>query len=203
MRTRRRRPRNAEASRLVTWAWQRASDRSRWGGHVLHEARRRTGPGCPLPGTEPSAGCVIDATPARPEAYSRQVQGQFGGLAGLFVPEVAGQVEQPVRDSCTTSSMRSVGTVGLADDEDHWQPADSACASRTGSAAAGSSDASTSRTTPSTIDSPRSTSPPKSASRGADHVDDDPVPSGWRRCTAVFFARIVMPFSRSRGRRNP
>src|SRR3954447_10486360 len=58
----------------------------------------------------------------------------------------------------------------------------------------GPSLASTSRRTPSTIVSPRSTSPPKSAWPGVSTMlSFTPL---WR--TAVFLARIVMPFSRSR-----
>ena len=58
----------------------------------------------------------------------------------------------------------------------------------------GPSQASTSSSTPSTIVSPRSTSPPKSAWPG--RVDDVQLDVAVR--TAVFLARIVMPFSRSR-----
>src|SRR3954468_20636284 len=58
----------------------------------------------------------------------------------------------------------------------------------------GPSDASTSSRIPSTIVSPRSTSPPKSAWPGVSTMLS--LTPLWR--TAVFFARIVMPFSRSR-----
>src|SRR4051812_803391 len=58
----------------------------------------------------------------------------------------------------------------------------------------GPSLASTSSSTPSTIVSPRSTSPPKSACPGVSTMLSFTPP--WR--TAVFLARIVMPFSRSR-----
>src|SRR3954453_18529079 len=58
----------------------------------------------------------------------------------------------------------------------------------------GPSDASTSSRIPSTIVSPRSTSPPKSACPGVSTMLSFTAP--WR--TAVFFARIVLPFSRSR-----
>src|SRR5919204_1766196 len=58
----------------------------------------------------------------------------------------------------------------------------------------GPSDASTSSSTPSTIVSPRSTSPPKSACPGVSTMLSLTSPY-W---TAVFLARIVMPFSRSR-----
>ncbi|SLH26816.1 Uncharacterised protein [Mycobacteroides abscessus subsp. abscessus] len=63
----------------------------------------------------------------------------------------------------------------------------------------GPSEASTSSTTPSTMDRPRSTSPPKSACPGVSMtLMTVTEPSGWCRCTAVFLARMVMPFSRSR-----
>ena len=58
----------------------------------------------------------------------------------------------------------------------------------------GPSLASTSSSTPSTMDRPRSTSPPKSACPGVSTMLMVSPP--W--CTAVFLARIVMPFSRSR-----
>src|SRR5215211_5331347 len=58
----------------------------------------------------------------------------------------------------------------------------------------GPSDASTSSSTPSTIVSPRSTSPPKSAWPGVSTMLSFTPPCR----TAVFLARIVMPFSRSR-----
>ena len=58
----------------------------------------------------------------------------------------------------------------------------------------GPSLASTSSSTPSTIVSPRSTSPPKSACPGVSMMLIL-TPPWW---TAVFLARIVMPFSRSR-----
>ncbi len=64
----------------------------------------------------------------------------------------------------------------------------------------GPSEASTSSTTASTIDRPRSTSPPKSAWPGVSMmliVMTSPPSLGWY-FTAVFLARIVMPFSRSR-----
>src|SRR6266545_5258777 len=58
----------------------------------------------------------------------------------------------------------------------------------------GPSDASTRSSTPSTIVSPRSTSPPKSACPGVSMMLS--LVSPYR--TAVFLARIVIPFSRSR-----
>ncbi len=63
----------------------------------------------------------------------------------------------------------------------------------------GPSEASTSSTIASTIDRPRSTSPPKSAWPGVSmmfSVICSPLAILCR--TAVFLARIVMPFSRSR-----
>jgi hypothetical protein len=58
----------------------------------------------------------------------------------------------------------------------------------------GPSEASTSSSTPSTIVSARSTSPPKSAWPGVSTMLIFVSPC----CTAVFLARIVIPFSRSR-----
>src|SRR6476619_351045 len=65
----------------------------------------------------------------------------------------------------------------------------------------GPSDASTSSTMPSTMDRPRSTSPPKSAWPGVSMMLMTIGPSVAAAPVyriAVFFARIVMPFSRSR-----
>jgi len=78
--------------------------------------------------------------------------------------------------------------------------ADSALRSTNRVCGSGPSEASTSSTTPSTMDSPRSTSPPKSAWPGVSMMlmtVSEPS-CGDLKCTAVFFARMVMPFSRSR-----
>jgi hypothetical protein len=48
------------------------------------------------------------------------------------------------------------------------------------------------------MDNPRSTSPPKSACPGVSTTLMVTGPSGVDRVTAVFLAKIVMPFSRSR-----
>src|SRR4051812_45869208 len=65
----------------------------------------------------------------------------------------------------------------------------------------GPSEASTSSAMPSTMDRPRSTSPPKSACPGVSMMlkvtPPSGAPSAFHR-TAVFLARLVMPFSRSR-----
>ncbi len=61
------------------------------------------------------------------------------------------------------------------------------------------SEASTSSTMPWIISRPRSTSPPKSAWPGVSMMlMVNGVPSSAIHFTAVFLARIVMPFSRSR-----
>ena len=63
----------------------------------------------------------------------------------------------------------------------------------------GPSEASTRRMTPSTISRPRSTSPPKSACPGVSMMlRVISSPSLMTCLTAVFLARMVMPFSRSR-----
>ena len=65
----------------------------------------------------------------------------------------------------------------------------------------GPSDASTRSNTPSTMVSARSTSPPKSAWPGVSTMlSFTSVPPGGVHRTAVFLARMVMPFSRSRSR---
>jgi hypothetical protein len=73
-------------------------------------------------------------------------------------------------------------------------PSSSALRSTKRVCGSGPSLASTSSSTPSTIWSVRSTSPPKSAWPGVSTMLIFVLP----KRTAVFFARIVMPFSRSR-----
>ena len=107
--------------------------------------------------------------------------------------------------SATTSVMRASGRSTLFTTTMTGSFAASALRSTKRVWGSGPSDASTSRTTPSTIDRPRSTSPPKSAWPGVS-ITLIVMPSGWPISAAagpeyriaVFLARIVMPFSRSR-----
>ena len=90
--------------------------------------------------------------------------------------------------------MRASGRSTLLTTRTTGRRASSALRSTKRVCGSGPSLASTSSSTPSTIVSPRSTSPPKSAWPGVSTMLIFTSPYG----TAVFFARIVMPFSRSR-----
>src|SRR3954452_16002318 len=96
--------------------------------------------------------------------------------------------------SSTTSLIRASGRSTLLTTRITGSRASSALRSTNRVWGSGPSLASTSSSTPSTIVSPRSTSPPKSAWPGVSTMLSFTPP--WR--TAVFLARIVIPFSRSR-----
>src|SRR5215217_8896106 len=96
--------------------------------------------------------------------------------------------------SSTTSAMRASGRSTLLTTRITGSRASSALRSTKRVCGSGPSDASTSSSTPSTIVSPRSTSPPKSAWPGVSTMLSL-TPPWWM---AVFLARIVIPFSRSR-----
>src|SRR3954454_15299949 len=96
--------------------------------------------------------------------------------------------------SSTTSLMRASGRSTLLTTRITGSRASSALRRTKRVWGSGPSDASTRSSTPSTMVSPRSTSPPKSACPGVSTMLSLTPP--WR--TAVFLARIVMPFSRSR-----
>src|ERR1700712_3166265 len=93
-----------------------------------------------------------------------------------------------------TSEMRASGRSTLLITRTTGSRASSALRSTKRVCGSGPSLASTSSSTPSTIVSPRSTSPPKSAWPGVSMMLIFVPP--WR--TAVFLARVVIPFSRSR-----
>src|SRR3954454_7544807 len=96
--------------------------------------------------------------------------------------------------SSTTSEIRASGRSTLLTTRITGSRASSALRSTKRVCGSGPSLASTSSSTPSTIGRPRSTSPPKSAWPGVSTMLS--LTPAWR--TAVFLARIVMPFSRSR-----
>ena len=108
-------------------------------------------------------------------------------------------------DSPTTSEIRASGRSVLFTHRMTGSLASRALRSTKRVCGSGPSEASTSSTTPSTMEMPRSTSPPKSAWPGVSMMLRV-MPSGWPYwaasgpvyCTAVFLARMVMPFSRSR-----
>ncbi len=94
----------------------------------------------------------------------------------------------------TTSSMRASARSTLLMTRTTGSRASSALRSTKRVWGKGPSDASTSSSTPSTMFRPRSTSPPKSAWPGVSTTFIFTPPQR----TAVFLARMVMPFSRSR-----
>src|SRR3984885_1616493 len=95
---------------------------------------------------------------------------------------------------CTTSSMRASGRSTLLMTSTTGSRASSVLPSTKRVCGSGPSEASTSNRTPSTMFNPRSTSPPKSAWPGVSMTFILTPPQR----TAVFLARMVMPFSRSR-----
>ena len=106
---------------------------------------------------------VRRAARARRGVEDRQVECELGSVGGLVV-EVGGEVEQQVVALLDDLGDAGVGTVGLVDHAGSpAATAASALRSTKRVCGSGPSEASTSSTTPSTIDRPRSTSPPKSA----------------------------------------
>ena len=150
-------------------------------------------------GFSPLAGSVVLAMPARPDAYS--VGSPSASSAAFCASSSRSEATSSSRSwlSETTSAMRASGRSVLLTTRITGRCAASALRSTKRVCGSGPSEASTSSSTPSTMDSPRSTSPPKSAWPGVSMtLMTVMLPSGWWRCTAVFFARMVMPFSFSR-----
>src|SRR5918994_1176448 len=133
----------------------------------------------------PSAGRSSEARPSRATQYT---------IGKSSWSTSASRSRNSSSTSWTTSAMRASGRSTLLMTRITGSLASSVLRSTKRVWGSGPSDASTSRSTPSTIDSARSTSPPKSAWPGVSTMLI--VTSPWR--TAVFLARIVMPFSRSR-----
>ena len=104
------------------------------------------------------------------------------------------EVEEELVDLVDHLLRARVGPVDLVDDEHDGQVRLERLTQHEARLGSGPSLASTSSSTPSTIVSPRSTSPPKSACPGVSMMFSLTSPTR----TAVFFARIVIPFSRSR-----
>ena len=198
MRTRASRPRKADASRLVTNACSGASG-SPTGGGMCSISTSNNGSRLSPAGTSPSAGWVVLATPARPDAYS--VGRPSACSAALAASSSRSDATSKSRSwlASTTSAMRASGRSVLLTTRITGRCAARALRSTNRVCGNGPSDASTSSSTPSTMDRPRSTSPPKSAWPGVSiTLMTVTVPSGLWRCTAVFLARMVMPFSFSR-----
>ncbi|CAM4062270.1 hypothetical protein HEMA109418_07515 [Helcobacillus massiliensis] len=157
-------------------------------------------------GSSPSAGWLREARPDLPEAYttgtSRTASRSRSGTSS------ARSEARPSRRSVaspTTWSMRASGRSTLLTTRITGSFAASALRSTKRVCGSGPSEESTSSTTPSTMDRARSTSPPKSACPGVS-ITLMVIPSGSPTAAAVgpvyriavFFARMVMPFSRSR-----
>ena len=103
--------------------------------------------------------------------------------------------------SSTTSAIRASDRSTLLTTRTTGMSAFSALRSTNRVWGSGPSDASTSSTMPSTMDRPRSTSPPKSAWPGVSMmlmIIGLPSAASPVYLIAVFFARMVIPFSRSR-----
>ncbi len=133
----------------------------------------------------PSTPCSVAAQPARALANR---------MGKSIWCSSASRSRKSSSTSCTTSSMRASARSTLLTTKTTGSRASSALRSTNRVWGSGPSDASTSSSTPSTMVSPRSTSPPKSAWPGVSTMlTFTPL------CrTAVFLARMVMPFSRSR-----
>ena len=200
MRSSARRPRNGEASRLVTLRLQRAPRGRRWAAGCA-PAGRRTAASRFVAVGHLAVGRLDRYWPRRRGPRRRAIGQSEGVLGGLWASSSRSDARSSSRSwlSSTTSAMRASGRSVLLTTRITGRCAASALRSTKRVCGSGPSDASTSSTTPSTMDSPRSTSPPKSAWPG---VSMTLMTSRCRRrdgrCTAVFLARIVMPFSRSR-----
>ncbi len=198
MRTSARRPRKSEASRLVTWACSGAAESPLGAGTCSMRTSNSTSR-FSVSGACPSSGRFIDALPSRPDAYRTGRSSSASAAAAASSSRSDARSRSRSWASVTTSSMRASGRSVLFTTMMTGSDAASALRSTKRVCGSGPSDASTSSTTPSTIDRPRSTSPPKSAWPGVSMtLMTVTVPSGLWRWTAVFFARMVMPFSRSR-----
>ena len=136
-------------------------------------------------GIPPSAGRLSDARPALADAYT---------TGNSICSSVASRSKNNSYASSTTSAIRESGRSTLLINKITGKFFSSALRKTKRVCGNGPSDASTSKITPSTISSPRSTSPPKSAWPGVSIMLTIVSP----RLTAVFLARIVIPFSRSR-----
>ena len=156
------RPRNADASRLVTSACSGASG-SPCGGGMCSSSTSNSGSRLSPSGFSPLAGSVVLAMPARPDAYS--VGNPSASSAAFWASSSRSEATSSSRSwlSETTSAIRASGRSVLLTTRITGRCAASALRSTKRVCGSGPSDASTSSSTPSTIDRPRSTSPPKSA----------------------------------------
>ena len=118
MRIRASRPRKADASRLVTNACSGASG-SPTGGGMCSISTSNSGSRLSPSGISPSAGWVVLATPARPDAYSvGRPSACSAALAASSSRSDATSKQQVVAGLHHLGDAR-VGPVGLVDDENH------------------------------------------------------------------------------------
>src|SRR3954447_24894129 len=132
-----------------------------------------------------SVSGVSPARPSRAIAYT---------MGNSICSGLASRSRKSSYTSSTTSLVRASGRSTLLTTSTTGSFASSALRRTKRVCGSGPSEASTRSSTPSTIVSPRSTSPPKSAWPGVSTMLIFTSP----RWTAVFLARIVIPFSRSR-----
>ena len=125
-----------------------------------------------LSGMPPSVGCSSDARPALAEAKTT------GKSSALSCAESSSRSRNSSYVSSTTSLMRASGRSTLLTTRMTGSFAASALRSTKRVWGSGPSEASTSSTTASTIDRPRSTSPPKSACPGVSMMLIVTPPSG-------------------------
>ena len=153
---------------------------------------RSGGRGCGRgwPGTAARGRC-----PPRPARWPAQPARALAKRMGKSIwCSSASRSRKSSSTSWTTSSMRASGRSTLLTTSTTGSRASRALRSTKRVWGRGPSEASTSRRTPSTMVRPRSTSPPKSAWPGVSMMLI--LTPLWS--TAVFLARMVMPFSRSR-----
>ena len=197
-----RRPRKADASRLVTSACSGASG-SPLGGGMCSEQNAEQRVEVLARRFSPLAGWVVLAMPARPDAYQRgQIERFLGGGLRLLV-EVGGDVEQQVVAFVDDFVDAGVGPVGLVDHQDHRQVRGQCLAEHEAGLRQRPLGGVDQQQDP--VDHGQPTLD-LAAEVGVPEVSITLItvipPSAWRRCTAVFLARIVIPFSFS-GHRSP
>ena len=150
------RPRNGEASRLVTWAWSGAPS-SYVGAGMVSTIVRNSGSRSGESGIPPSAGTSREARPAFAEAKTT------GKSRASWLWCSSSRSRNSSYVSSTTSAIRASDRSTLLTTSTTGMSAFSALRSTNRVCGSGPSEASTSSTIPSTMERPRSTSPPKSA----------------------------------------
>ncbi len=172
------RPRYGDESRFATWAWKGCPG-SKVGAGMCETISSSSGRI-----VSPATSGSRVAVPSRAFVYT---------MGKSICDSSASSSKKSAYTSSTTSAMRASGRSILFTTRITGSRPWSALRSTNRVCGSGPSLASTSSSTPSTIESPRSTSPPKSAWPGVSMMLIFVSP----KRTAVFLARIVMPRSRS------